>query len=271
MSKKTKTVDVLVVGGGLAGGTLSLALAHGGLSVACVDREDPSLWTAPTFDGRASAIAISSKRVLDAVGIWDLIENETAPIKDIRVADGRSPLFLHYDHNELGGDVFGFMVENRSIRKALQTLLPNENKITHLAPAEISELVRDENKASATLNDGSKINAALVIGCEGRVSPTRESAGIKLTKWSYEQTGIVCTVEHERPHNFCAQEHFLPSGPFAILPLPGTDKKPGCRSSIVWTERADLAPIMMGLNDDDFLEELKLRFGDFLGDLKIIG
>ena len=131
--------------------------------------------------------------------------------------------------------------------------------------------MRGADQVSATLNDGSKISAALVIGCEGRISPTRESAGIKLTKWSYEQTAIVCTVEHERPHNFCAQEHFLPSGPFAILPLPGTDKKPGCRSSIVWTERADLAPIMMDLDDDDFLEELQIRFGDFLGELKIIG
>ena len=271
MSKKITKIDVLVIGGGLAGGTLSLALAGGGLSVACVDREDPKGWTAPTFDGRASAIAISSKRVLDAVGIWDIIENETAPIKDIRVADGHSPLFLHYDHCELGGEPFGFMVENRSIRKALQMLLPAKKKIKHFAPAEVSELVRDENQVSATLNDGSKITASLVIGCEGRISPTRESAGIKLTQWSYNQTAIVCTVEHERPHNFCAQEHFLPSGPFAILPLPGTAKKPGQRSSIVWTERSDLAPIMMDLDDDDFLEELQMRFGDFLGELKIIG
>lgn len=270
-SKKNIAVDVLVIGGGLAGGTLSLALAGGGLSVACVDREDPKKWTAPTFDGRASAIAISSMRVLDAVGIWDIIEKETAPIKDIRVSDGHSPLFLHYDHSELGGDAFGFMVENRSIRKALQTLLPMNEKIKHFAPAEVSELTRDEKQVSATLNDGTIITAPLVIGCEGRISPTRESAGIKLTKWSYEQTAIVCTVEHEHPHNFCAQEHFLPSGPFAILPLPGMHAKPGCRSSIVWTERSDLAPIMMDLSDDDFLEELQLRFGDFLGEVKIIG
>ncbi|MDH5489670.1 MAG: UbiH/UbiF/VisC/COQ6 family ubiquinone biosynthesis hydroxylase, partial [Rhodospirillaceae bacterium] len=213
----------------------------------------------------------SSQKVLSSVGIWDEIENETAPINDIRVADGHSPLFLHYDHTEIGGEPFGYMVENRSIRKALQILLPKEKNIKHFAPAEVANIERDEAGVSATLNDGSKINAALVIGCEGRVSPTRESADIKLTKWSYNQTGIVCTVEHKRPHNFCAQEHFLPSGPFAILPLAGTAEKPGCRSSIVWTERSDLAPIMMNLDDEDFLEELQLRFGDFLGELKIIG
>jgi len=270
-SKSTTNFDVLVIGGGLAGGTLSLALAGGGLTVACVDREDPKGWTAPTFDGRASAIAISSQKVLSSVGIWDEIENETAPINDIRVADGHSPLFLHYDHTEIGGEPFGYMVENRSIRKALQILLPKEKNIKHFAPAEVANIERDEAGVSATLNDGSQVNAALVIGCEGRVSPTRESADIKLTKWSYNQTGIVCTVEHERPHNYCAQEHFLPSGPFAILPLAGTAEKPGCRSSIVWTERSDLAPIMMNLDDEDFLEELQLRFGDFLGELKIIG
>lgn len=270
-SPAPKKFDVLVIGGGLAGGTFSLALANGGLTVATVDLENPADWTDPGFDGRASAISLSSKRVLDAVGIWNVIEKEVAPIKDIRVADGRSPLFLHYDHTQLGDEPFGFMVENRSIRKALNVLVPKTQNLSYFAPARVAEMERDELGVRAVLNDGTQIEAQLVIGCEGRGSPTREAAGIKLTKWSYEQTAIVCTVEHERPHNFCAQEHFLASGPFAILPLPGTDAKPGCRSSIVWTERSDLAPVMMRLDDNDFLEELSLRFGDFLGDLKIIG
>jgi len=163
------------------------------------------------------------------------------------------------------------MVENRSIRKGLNALAPTCEGLTYFAPNEIAELNRTPEGAFATLADGTQIKASLVAVCEGRQSPTRERAGIKITKWDYEQAGIVCTVEHERPHNFCAQEHFLPSGPFAILPLPGTAEKPGCRSSIVWTERADLWPLMMELNDEDFLEELELRFGDFLGELKVVG
>jgi 2-octaprenyl-6-methoxyphenol hydroxylase len=264
-------VDILVIGGGLAGGTLSLALAQNGFRVATVDREDTQGWTDQGFDGRASAIALSSQRVLDGVGLWAEIKDETAPIKDIRVADGNSPLFLHYDHSELGDEPFGYMVENRSIRKGLNAVVPKTKNLTYFAPNTVQVLDRAKNGVFATLNDGREIRADLVVACDGRRSATREGAGIKLTSWDYKQAGIVCTVEHERSHDFCAQEHFLPSGPFAILPLPGTAEKPACRSSIVWTERADLWPIMMKLNDEDFKEELELRFGDFLGAIEVVG
>jgi 2-octaprenyl-6-methoxyphenol hydroxylase len=263
--------DVLVIGGGLAGGTLSLALAQNGFSVATIDKEDPKDWLDQGFDGRCSAIALSSQRVLASTGIWQVIEDETAPINDIRVADGHSPLFLHYDHQQLGTEPFGYMMENRSLRKALNVLVPKTPGLRYFAPNAVVELDRGPDGVVAVLQDGTSIHARLVVACDGRGSQTRERAGIRLTKWDYKQAGIVCTVEHERPHNFCAQEHFLPSGPFAILPLPGTADKPGCRSSIVWTERADLWPIMMELSDEDFMEELELRFGDFLGPLKVIG
>jgi len=265
------TVDVLVVGGGLAGGTLSLALAQNGFSVATVDTQDMAGWTDPGFDGRASAIALSSQRVLQAVGIWDRIKDDVAPILDIRVADGRSPLFLHYDHQQLGDEPFGYMVENRLIRKGLKAEVPKAEGLRYFAPNEVVDLQRGKEGVRAILRDGTHIHAALVVGCEGRRSPTRDGARIKLTRWDYKQAGIVCTVEHEQPHNFCAQEHFLPSGPFAILPLAGSAEKPACRSSIVWTERADLWPIMMELDDADFLEELAERFGDFLGPIDVIG
>ncbi|HEY9078563.1 UbiH/UbiF/VisC/COQ6 family ubiquinone biosynthesis hydroxylase [Magnetovibrio sp.] len=270
-TSKTVNADILVIGGGLAGGTLSLALAQHGFAVATVDKEDMAGWTDQGFDGRASAIALSSQRVLEGVGLWDVIKDETAPIHDIRVADGASPLFLHYDHEELGDEPFGYMVENRSIRKGLNVLVPKTEGLTYFAPNEVVGLQRGKDGVHATLKDGTVIHADLVVACEGRGSPTRDAAGIKLTKWDYKQAGIVCTVEHERPHDFCAQEHFLPSGPFAILPLPGTKDKPACRSSIVWTERADLWPIMMELDDDDFKEELELRFGDFLGEIEVVG
>jgi len=273
---KPVKADILVIGGGLAGGTLSLALAQNGFAVATIDKEDMAGWTDQGFDGRASAIAVSSQRVLGSVGLWNVIKGEAAPIHDIRVADGGSPLFLHYDHEELAtGDAqaepFGYMVENRSIRKGLNAVAPKTKGLTYFAPNEVQTLERGKDGVRATLKDGVEIHADLVVACEGRNSPTRDAAGIKLTKWDYKQAGIVCTVEHERPHDFCAQEHFLPSGPFAILPLPGTKEKPACRSSIVWTERADLWPIMMDLNDEDFQEELELRFGDFLGEIEVVG
>lgn len=268
-------VDILVSGGGLAGGTLSLALAQNGFRVATIDRENPADWIDRGFDGRSSAIALSSQRVLQSVGIWDVIKDETAPMKDIRIADGHSPLYLHYDHEDLAvpgeaAEPFGYMVENRSIRKALNVLVPKCDDLTYYAPNEMTDLERTADGAYATLKDGTRIKAALVAVCEGRNSPTRDQAGIKITKWDYKQAGIVCTVEHERTHNYCAQEHFLPSGPFAILPLPGPENE-GRRSSIVWTERADLWPLMMELDDAEFLEELALRFGDFLGEIKVIG
>ncbi|MBF0248219.1 MAG: UbiH/UbiF/VisC/COQ6 family ubiquinone biosynthesis hydroxylase, partial [Alphaproteobacteria bacterium] len=269
-------VDVLISGGGLAGGTLSLALAQAGFRVATVDLENMATWTDQGFDGRASAIALSSQRVLAGVGIWDVIHQETAPMLDIRISDGHSPLFLHYDHTELTdadgvSEPFGYMVENRSIRKALNVLVPNTEALTYFAPNRIQSLDRAADAAHAVLQDGTRIRAKLVVSCEGRRSPLRDQAGIKLTKWDYHQAGIVCTVEHEKPHNFCAQEHFLPSGPFAILPLPGTADKPACRSSIVWTEREDLWPLIMDLDDEAFLEELVERFGDFLGGVTLVG
>jgi len=263
--------DILVIGGGLAGGTLSLALAQNGFRVVTVDKENTTTWVDRGFDGRASAIALSSQKVLAGVGLWDLLKGEVAPINDIRVADGHSPLFLHYDHEQLGDEPFGYMVENRSIRKAMNVLVPKTKALTFFAPHEVATLERSAEGVKAILQDGTLIRARLVVGCDGRGSKTRADAGIRLTQWDYKQAGIVCTVDHERSHNFCAQEHFLPSGPFAILPLPGPPEKPACRSSIVWTERADLWPIIMDLDDEDFLEELTLRFGDFLGDIQVVG
>ncbi|TCS64834.1 2-octaprenyl-6-methoxyphenyl hydroxylase [Varunaivibrio sulfuroxidans] len=264
-------VDVLVVGGGLVGATLAIALAGAGITVALVDRENPAAVLRAQFDGRCSAIAQASQQVLRGLGVWENIASEAAPIEQIRVSDGGSLFFLHYDCAEIGDDPLGFMVENRVMRKALQLRLEDESGVAYFAPDGIDTLARTPGLVRARLESGREIQARLVAGCEGRRSPTREAAGIALTRWSYRQTAIVCTVEHERSHNFIAHEHFLPAGPFAILPLLGTKEKPGRRSSLVWTERADIAPAMMALNDADFLAELSKRFGDFLGELRVVG
>ncbi|MBT4933464.1 MAG: UbiH/UbiF/VisC/COQ6 family ubiquinone biosynthesis hydroxylase [Rhodospirillaceae bacterium] len=257
--------DVLIAGGGLVGGTLACGLAMGGLSVLVVDAQDPADGLDAAFDGRASAIALSSQRVLEGLGLWASMEAASAAIKEIRVSDGDSLFFLHYDRQDVGAEAFGYMVENRTIRTALARRFTELDNLTLLAPARIDVVERNPGNVRATLADGRKIKARLIIGAEGRNSPTREQAGIALTNWSYRQTGIVCTVAHEYSHDNVAHERFLPAGPFAILPLPNN------RSSIVWTEREDLAPGLVALDDDAFLAELKDRFGDFLGKLEVVG
>ena len=268
MAKSTDTTikgDILIAGGGLVGGTLACALAEGGFSVIVVDAQKPEDGLDVAFDGRASAIALSSKHVLDQLGLWSLMEPETQAISDIRVTDGNSPLFLHYDHDDIGAEAFGYMVENRSIRKALYKRTRDFKNLQVCAPARIEMLERDESGVRARLDDGTSVTARLVIGAEGRKSPTREAANIKLTGWSYEQTGIVCTVKHQYAHDGIAHEHFLPAGPFAILPLTEN------RSSIVWTERSALTDAIMALDDEAFLADLGSRFGDFLGSIEVIG
>ncbi len=258
-------VDVLIVGGGLVGGTLACALGEAGLTVAVIEIGDPNEALAAGFDGRASAVALSSRRLLEGIGVWSKMEGEASPILDIRVTEGKSRLFLHYDHREVGDEPLGHMVENRFIRRAILERMRQLESVRLLAPARLTRLDRGAGMAEAALADGRRIRAPLAVAADGRFSRVREDAGIRVTRWSYNQSGIVCTVDHEYSHQNVAHERFLPTGPFAILPLPGN------RASIVWTEREDLATAMMKLNDADFRDELAGRFGDFLGRVEVVG
>ncbi len=262
---RTIDADVLIVGGGLVGGTLACILADQNISTVIVDREAPSDQLAPEYDGRASAIALGTQRVLDGAGLWDDLKDDSAPIDDIRVSDGDSFMFLHYDHRDLEIRPFGYMVENRRLRVALAKRFRDLKNLEVLAPDSVDDLERTSTNVTARLNSGVTVRAQLVIGADGRTSQTRDSAGIELTQWSYKQSGIVCTVEHEKPHNSTAHERFLPAGPFAILPLTGN------RACIVWTECSTLAPAMMALDDAGFNAELARRFGDFLGETRPTG
>ena len=256
--------DLLIVGGGLVGAALAAALAKGGLRVIVIDQVDQRRQLDAAFDGRASAIAQAPKRMLDHLDVWQHLTAAT-PILDIRVADGASRLFLHYDHQDIGDAPLGYMVENRHLRAALFAALNELDGITYLAPAEIAELTRRPDGVRLNLADGTELAAPLLIGADGRNSWVRRQTEIAVTRWGYHQTGIVCTVAHEKPHNNVAHEHFLPAGPFAILPISGD------RSSIVWTERDELVPGLMGLGDAAFLGELTGRFGDFMGKLELTG
>lgn len=259
------SADVLIIGGGLVGGTMACALGDAGVSVVCVDREHPQRSTDEAFDGRASAVALGSKVMLEVIGLWPHIAPLAAAIDDIRVSEAGSPLFLHYDHRAIGDEPLGWIVENRGIRRAQAARLAQLPGVTWLTASEVATLARMPYGVEGRLADGRRIGARLAIAADGRPSPTRQAAGIGVMKWDYRQVGIVCTVAHSAPHCGIAHERFLPAGPFAILPLPGN------RSSIVWVERADLAPAIVAGDDDTFLAELRLRFGSFLGELGVEG
>jgi 2-octaprenyl-6-methoxyphenol hydroxylase len=255
---------VLIVGGGMVGQSLGLALAREGIACVIADRESPDIQTSPPFDGRASAIAAASWRMLQRLDVADRIR-DVQPIDQIRVSDGASPLFLHYDHRDLGDEPLGQMVENRFTRIALHEALSASKDATLIAPAEVGRVRRSNAGVEASLRDGTVIRAELCVAADGRMSRLREEAGIDVLQWRYPQDGIVCTIAHDLPHDGIAHERFLPAGPFAILPLTKN------RSSLVWTERNDLAPGFLELPEASFVAEIQNRVGGFLGDLSVVG
>ena len=258
--------ELLIAGGGLNGLLLGIACAGAGLTVALVDREDPAAMLDQGFDGRSSAIAYGSQQVLSAIGLWPLLVGEAEPIREIRVADDSAPLFLHYDHRELGTDApLGWIVENRVLRRALIEQARALPTLAFLAPLAVDAVAASPAATVVALSDGRRLSARLVAAADGAASPLRQAAGIRTIEWRYPQTAIVTTVRHQRPHAGIAVEHFLPAGPFAILPMTGN------RSSIVWTEREEFAPRLMALSDREFAVELAARFGDFLGAIEPIG
>ena len=256
--------DIAIVGGGLSGLSLGIACAASGIETAIVDREDPAKFRDAAYDGRTTAIAYGSQQVLKGIGVWDALSAHAEPIREIRVADGNSPLFLHYDRAEIDAEALGYIVENRLLRGALQERAEALPSLTLYAPSAVQQVDFGEAQARLTLSDGGQIAAALVVGADGRNSPMREAAAIKAWRKSYRQIAIVCVVRHAKPHNGLAVEHFRAAGPFAILPM--IDANDGAhRSSIVWTEEEHDAPALLALDDAGFARQLANRFGDFLG------
>jgi 2-octaprenyl-6-methoxyphenol hydroxylase len=258
--------DVAIVGGGLVGTTLAVALGRAGFRVALIEQAPAAALADAAHDGRGSAIALGSKRILDGLGLWTGVAAKAGPILDIRVSDGPSRLFLHYDHREVSDDPLGWIVENTDLRRAAWSALRGLEAVTVLAPAAVACVERTAGRVRLALEDGRRVDAGLVVGADGRKSRIARAAGIAVTGWHYPQTALVCTVEHAEPHRGVAHERFLPAGPFALLPLAHPH-----RSSVVWTERAALAPAMLGLDDAAFSAAMQERFGDYLGRLAIVG
>ncbi|KUJ85427.1 2-octaprenyl-6-methoxyphenyl hydroxylase [Ruegeria marisrubri] len=265
-----KVSDILIGGGGLNGPALALALAQTGHSVTVIDALAEKVRKNAAFDGRAYALALASKRLLAAIGIWERVAEHAQPMLEIKVTDGHagegpSPFFMHFDHAEIEEGPMGYMVEDRHLRRAFLDAMAEEKAITQISGKSVVAQETDATGATVTLDDGTHLRGRLLVGCDGRRSGTAQRAGIKRTGWDYGQTALVCAIAHEKPHHGIAHQFFMPPGPLAILPLTGN------RSSIVWSERSEMAQRINAMSDEDYLQVLRPRFGDFLGEIKLEG
>jgi 2-octaprenyl-6-methoxyphenol hydroxylase len=269
--------DVIIAGAGMAGATLALALAKGGLAPLLIDPQPFETQLEPAFDGRASAIAFSSFRAWDMIGAGEAMRPHAQRIEQILVTDGRSPgasspgptpFFLRFDAAEIAervqGEPLGYLIENRRARQALSAAVEAAG-IQVLAPARVESVEVTPGAARVTLVGGETLTAPLVIGAEGRGSVVRRAAGIGVIGWPYKQSGVVATVQLEKPHGGVAHEYFLPTGPFAILPLTEN------RASLVWTENTRAAEALRAASPEAFLSLLRRRFGPFLGKVDVVG
>jgi 2-octaprenyl-6-methoxyphenol hydroxylase len=257
--------DVIILGGGLVGLTLAIALDRHGLSSIVIDPADPEKVAAPAYDGRATAVASASWRMLETIGVGERLEGEGCPIRTIRVSDGLEPGGLVFDP-PADDEPLGMMFENRRLRAALRECALASDKLNLLMPARAAVVVRDQAGVRVALEDGRAVTAPLLVGAEGRGSPTREAAGIAMARWSYDHSAIVATVTHERPHGNTAYEIFYPSGPFAILPM-----LPDTRSAIVWSVPAADSAAVIDLPDRAMAAEIEKRMGGFLGAVEMAG
>ncbi|MBD3763627.1 MAG: UbiH/UbiF/VisC/COQ6 family ubiquinone biosynthesis hydroxylase [Rhodobacterales bacterium] len=262
--------DILIVGGGLNGPALGLALAQAGLRATVIDNRPDLARAEAGFDGRAYALAQASRRLLTAIGVWPAVGHLAQPIRRIVASDGRpaegaAPFFLDFSSDEIEEGPMGWILEDRHLFAAFRDRMAAVPGLTHLPGETVVAQQTGPAGASVTLASGRVLTGRVIVGADGRGSGTATRAGIRRQGWTYGQTALVAAIAHDRPHDGVAHQLFLPSGPLAILPLPGNV------SSIVWSERDDTARAIAALDDDDFLTALRPRFGDFLGAIRLAG
>ncbi|MEM6322041.1 MAG: UbiH/UbiF/VisC/COQ6 family ubiquinone biosynthesis hydroxylase [Pseudomonadota bacterium] len=261
--------DVVIIGGGLNGTALALALGQAGLSVALIERLPPGVMADPAFDGRSYSLAQGSTNILGGLGIWDNIVDLAQPIEKIVVSDGHagqgpSALSLAFDGAELESGPPGHLLEDRHLRRAIQAAL-EQTGVTQISGAAVANHVVAHAEAWAELDSGDRVRGRMIVGADGMGSPVAARSGISRMEWSYGQTSFSCAIEHTNPHHGVAHQFFMPPGPLAILPLRGN------RASIVWTENERSAHRIASLDDEGYLALLKPRIGDFLGSFKLVG
>ena len=270
LSSMSIDTDIAIVGGGLNGPILALALAQAGSKSVVIDALTIKVRKNASFDGRSYAVALTSQRLLNNIGLWTNIKDNAQAMLEIKVSDGRagegpSPFFMHFDHAEIEDKPMGYMVQDRYLRRALLDAMAENPNVTHIQGETVVGQDVISGGVTVTLSSGKKISARALIGCDGRGSGTAERAGIKRIGWGYGQTALVCAIEHEKPHGGIAHQFFMPTGPLAILPLTGN------RSSIVWSETEANATAFNALSDAEYLTMLRPRFGNFLGEISLAG
>ncbi|MFO1138073.1 MAG: UbiH/UbiF/VisC/COQ6 family ubiquinone biosynthesis hydroxylase [Paracoccus sp. (in: a-proteobacteria)] len=260
--------DIVIAGGGLNGPALGLALADAGLSVAVVDGRPADARAGDAFDGRAYALALASQRLLAALGLWGALAADAQAIRKVQATQGQAgsgpgPFGLHFDGAEIEEGRLGYMLEDRFLYRAL--LAAMRDRVAHLSGITVDGQEADGTGIRVALSDGRNLRARLLIGADGRQSGVAARAGIRRTGHDYGQIALVAAVDHELPHEGTAYQYFMPTGPLAILPLPGN------RSSIVWSETRANAHAISELPDDEFLSVLRPRFGEAHGAISLAG
>ena len=272
-AKPAGRYDVVIAGGGFVGRTLALALAQlapQGFRIALIDAEPAEAKARGAEDARALALSAATINLLSALDLWPRLAPRAQAIEAIEITDSAlnaalRPHFLGFDA-ELGGDgARAFIVEHGDLQRVLADAVASEPAIESRSSETVTGFDTDAFGVTVSLENSTAIVAGLLVAADGKRSELRRRAGIKCVGWSYPQIGIVTTVAHARPHRGKAVQHFLPSGPFAILPLTGN------RSSIVWTEEKTQAQAIMGADEDGFLDELTKRFGLRLGEIALAG
>ncbi|MEJ2118584.1 MAG: FAD-dependent monooxygenase, partial [Alphaproteobacteria bacterium] len=265
--------DIVIAGGGFVGLTIARGLAcsaPGMFRIAVIERMPPEVARAGAFDGRAVALIAAAKNMLETLDVWPRIAGEAQSVTGIDITDSRlesakrEPL-VHFNTLLGGDDPAAFIVENNVLRRALMEAVSEHSDISVFAPDTVAGVTLSEGGARVTLGGGQTLSARLVIAADGRRSAVAKMTGFKTLEWDAGQAGLVTTIAHEKPHEGRAVQHFLPAGPFAVLPMTGN------RSSLVWTERLDEARRIMALDESAQLAEIEMRMGDDLGRLSLAG